>query len=234
LEINQKNTKMARRLELLRHLSNLPGWRTSKRYIIFESDDWGAIRMASNEVYMRLKSKGLKPHDDDEDRYLSNDCLASEEDLYSLFSVLVKFRDTLGNHPVFTAFALPANPDFEKIAENRFQNYFYEPFTKTLKRYGKTHENSFSMWKEGIKKKIFIPQFHGREHLNVVSWLKALRMNEIDTVNSFYEQVYGITPRTPVNHITYQSAFNIETLDELQYLKEVISEGLLLFEELFN
>ena len=34
----------------LRNLSNLPGWRTSRKIVVIESDDWGTIRMPSNKA----------------------------------------------------------------------------------------------------------------------------------------------------------------------------------------
>lgn len=43
-----------------------------------------------------------------------------------------------------------ANPEFDKIRENNFKKYYYEPFTKTLKRNPST-ENSFKMWEDDIK-----------------------------------------------------------------------------------
>ena len=40
---------------LLRNLSNLPGWRTRRHIVVIESDDWGSIRMASHESFRRLR-----------------------------------------------------------------------------------------------------------------------------------------------------------------------------------
>ncbi len=218
---------------ITRNLSNLPGWRTSRKLIIIESDDWGAIRMSSRDAYDRLFSKGIKPSDQDEERYLRNDSLASESDLANLFDVLHSVKDSTGRPAVFTAVAVVANPDFNKIREAGYKSYFYEPFNVSLQRYP-NHTNSFERWKQGIREKIFVPQFHGREHLNVQNWLKALQLNNSDTHSAFYEQVYGITPRDPINRISYQAAFDIMHIDEIDYQKSVISEGLDLFEKLFG
>ncbi|NTW32234.1 MAG: hypothetical protein HGB12_06370 [Bacteroidetes bacterium] len=34
--------------------SNIPGWRTDRKILVIESDDWGSIRMPSKETYSGL------------------------------------------------------------------------------------------------------------------------------------------------------------------------------------
>lgn len=36
------------------NIINAIGWRTNKKYLIIESDDWGAVRMPLREVYNHL------------------------------------------------------------------------------------------------------------------------------------------------------------------------------------
>ena len=62
-----------------------------------------------------------------------NDSLASEDDLNVLFSLISDFKDNFGNHPKLTFNMVVANPDFKKIKESGFKQYYYEPFTETLK-----------------------------------------------------------------------------------------------------
>lgn len=57
---------------------------------------------------------------------------------------------------MITANCAVANPDFDKIEASGYQNYYYEPFTETLKKYPE-HQRSFELWQEGIKEKIFSP-----------------------------------------------------------------------------
>ena len=217
----------------LRNISNIPGNSIDRKIVVIESDDWGAVRMASKDAYDRLLEIGIKPSSADEARYLENDALASEKDLVSLFDVLSSVKDKNRNSPLFTVVGLVANPDFDKIRECNFEKYYYEPFTVTLNRYPE-HSKSFGLWKEGIANRLFMPQFHGREHLNVSSWLKALRYGNFDTLGAFNNRVYGITPRQPINNISYQAAFDIDELKEIEYQKSIINEGLELFEQLFG
>ncbi|NEW85325.1 MAG: polysaccharide (de)acetylase [Mariniphaga sp.] len=224
---------MTKKEILIKNLSNIPGWRTKRKIVVIESDDWGAIRMSSKQNLDQLSKQGVKPCSDDEARYLQNDSLASENDLIGLFEVLTSAKDRQNRNAVFNAVAVVANPDFDKIRENGFQKYEYEPFNETLKRYPE-HGNSFALWQEGIANQLFIPQFHGREHLNVTSWMKALQVGDKDTLAAFDLRVYGITPRNPINSISYQAAFDFVDIKELEYQKSVLTEGLILFEKLFG
>lgn len=72
--------------------------------------------------------------DKQEERYNRTDTLATLEDLEALFDTLRKFDYKNGHNPVFTVISLVANPDFNKISEDRFLRYHYEPFMDTLRR----------------------------------------------------------------------------------------------------
>lgn len=217
-----------------RHLANLPGWCTDRKIVVIESDDWGSIGVSDLAILERFRQKGIVPIDEDEARYIQNDTLASEDDLSRLFEVLQQVKDIHGNTAVFTAVAVVANPNFEKIKADDFQNYYYEPFTTSLERFGTGHNRSFELWKEGIQTGLFVPEFHGREHLNVSSWMRALKLGKTDTHWAFEQAFYGITDRKPINHVAYRAAFDIDEPTELTYLNEVISSGLNLFQQLFG
>ncbi len=197
--------------------------------MVIESDDWGSIRMPSERAYKELKLKGIDLDSVDSYRYDQNDTLASHEDLAGLFGALSKYKDKNGHHPVITAVSLVANPDFDKIKSGNFNEYYYEPFTETLKKYGR--ENAFDLWQEGIKTHLFVPQFHGREHLNVQVWMNALRANDPDARLAFDYNCWGFNNKHPYN-IFYQAAFDLNTPDELDQQHHIIADGLQLFEKL--
>ena len=211
------------------NLLNIPGWRTKRHIVVIESDDWGAIRMPSKEVYDKLLSEGYRV---DLNKYEKNDSLATEKDLTELFNVLSKYTDINGNHPVITANCAVANPDFEKIKESDFQNYYYEPFTETLKRYPAC-ENSFELWQQGMKEGLFKPQFHAREHLNVARWMHSLQNNDADTRHVFDYGIMGLFPKGENINNNYQVALD-NSRYKLQSLHEILSEGLNLFEKIFD
>ncbi len=215
-----------------RNLSNAPGKRIMRKVLIFESDDWGSIRMPSVDSFERLEKSGLDLRSIDAGRYNLNDTLATSHDLESLFEVLSSYKDINGNFTVFTPVCIVANPDFQKIMESNFREYVYEPFTETLERY-QGCEGSFELWKEGIEKKLFVPQMHGREHLNVSAWMKALQAGDNKTLLAFKEGMWGFVPDSYPD-VDYQAAFLLMDPDELKYQKNVIAEGLQLFEKLLG
>jgi hypothetical protein len=217
-----------------RNISNLPGWSSNRRIVIIESDDWGSIRMPSNTAFGFLEKSGLDLRSWDAERYNQNDTLATSSDLESLFGILSGIKDKSGNSAVFTAVSVMANPDFLKIKNSDFSEYFYEPFTDTLKKHPGC-ERSFDLWMEGIERKLFVPQMHGREHLNVIAWMRALKKGDPQTRLAFNEGVWGFVPdQNLLPNVDFQAAFLLIDQDELEYQKTVISNGLDLFEKLFG
>ena len=82
---------------------------------------------------------------------------------------------------------------------------------------------------------MFVPQFHGREHLNVTAWIKALKEALPKTRLAFDFGLYGInTIAISKSKIAYQAAFDIEDASEIKYLQSVIREGTDLFEKLMD
>lgn len=216
------------------NLRNIPGWRTKRHLIVFESDDWGSIRMPSNEAFSSLLKEGIDLLSDDGFRYNKYDSLATRDDLASLFDILSSVKDSTGRSAVLTPVAVVANPDFNKIRQSDFTEYFYEPFTETLNKYPGC-KNSFSLWTEGIKNRLFIPQFHGREHLNVKIWMRALRNGNVKAIQAFNNKMWGIsTANDPEIKVEFQAAFDLIDPEDLIYQKEVIVSGLNLFEKLFG
>ena len=211
-------------------LGNIPGWRTNRKLVVIESDDWGSIRMPSREVYDLLVSEGIPLQKATYNRY---DSLASEEDLSALFEVLNSFKDINGNPVKITANTIVTNPDFEKIEESGFSEYHYEKFTETLKKYP-SHQNSFSLWKEGMNAGVFRPQFHGREHIHVPRWMKALQQEDSVARKIFKYKMYDLSIGLERSESSFMEALQLDSEDEIIFQQKYISEGLKLFEEIFG
>jgi hypothetical protein len=221
---------------LLRNITKkgfaLLGWKTNRKLIVFTSDDWGSIRVESKEMREQLIANGFSM---DSNRFNRFDTLESNTDLELLFEVLLKHKDSKGNYPVFTALTNVANPDFDKIKENNFKEYFFELFTTTLKRYPK-HDRVEALYHEGIRKNIFVPEFHGREHLHAASWMKALRAQDTKTHQGFDAKFFFIEPSDLSLEFSqgFGPAFQLQSDQDVIEHKEVIVSGLSLFEQLFN
>lgn len=212
-----------------RNVLNIRGPRTKRRIVVIESDDWGTIRMSSKEAYTFFLKNGFPV---DKCPYNSNDALESNEDLEKLFEVLSSVKDSNNNPAIITANNITANPDFKKIKSDNFRNYHYEPFTDTLKKYSQ-HDRVYALYKEGISGKLFRPQFHGREHINLWNWLNALQKNDEDALLAFEKEMFSVSFRTKKNYPEeYLDAFG--SVGNLKEQHEIITDGLKLFESLWG
>ena len=210
------------------HLINYKGWSTKRKIVVFESDDWGAIRLPDITKIEEYRKRYPYP----KNPYLKYDSLASEDDLNVLFSLISDCKDNFGNHPKLTFNTVVANPDFKKIKESGFKQYYYEPFTETLKRFS-NHSQSFNLWKNAIDEKLMYPQFHGREHVNVPLWLEELRNGNQELLDAFDLGTWSV-PENKSSIINLQAS--LDWIDERpkEYQEGYINEGLSLFEKIFG
>ena len=213
-----------------KNLINIPGWRTNRKIIVIESDDWGCIRMPSKKTCQTLIHKGIIV--DKKDPW-NLDCLESKDDLDELFSIISSYKDNNANFPIFTFNTVMGNPDFEKIKESKFETFYHQHFFNSYKHYHGTDLQQ--TWKQGIQDKLIQPQFHAKEHLNVSLWLKDLRNGLKNTRIAFDQGFFGlVTETTSHTQVHYLAAYRAESSDELNYIKGAAIEGLDIFEKTFG
>jgi len=216
-----------------KNLVNIPGWRTKRKLLVIESDDWGSIAMPSIEIYNRLKKSGIPV---EVSPFSNTDTLESEEDLQALFDCLGEFKDFRGNHPCITADTIVANPDFEKIKNTKYEEFHFEPFPETYKKYP-GRENAIDVWKsEGLSKKMLWPQLHGREHLNPIEWLRVLKTgNEQEILlfenNTLFASSLHLESKRKMG---YLAAFDYDSIEELKSFEKVIDDAANIFESIFG
>lgn len=205
--------------------------RVGRHIVVFESDDWGSVRMPSLKALSRMKKHDV--YSVREKDYDSLDTLASNEDLELLAEALESVKGGDGRPAKMTLNTCVANPDFEKIKASDFREYYYEPFPETLKRYPH-HDRVFELWKEGIDHKVFRPQFHGREHLNAQKWMRYLKAGNKEALIGFNEGCYSVKIRNNVGYDHVLQTFGIDKEDECEFVRKSIQEGLDIFEQLFE
>ncbi|MCW3804147.1 hypothetical protein [Plebeiibacterium marinum] len=210
----------------IKGLYNLFGWSTSRKIVVIESDDWGSIRMPSIEVYNKFRQKGFDLTNSDYNRLDSLEC---NDDLSELLGVLDSYKDSIGNSAVITANMVVGNPDFRKIKESGFTEYHVEKVEETLSRYDH-HDRVLSLWKEGYSKHLFYPQFHAREHVNVVRWMDELNKRTKEILYSFENG----TTFSGKGDYSFMEVLDYNTPKDLHFMKESLKEGLNMFEELFG
>ncbi|KYP15121.1 hypothetical protein, partial [Flavihumibacter sp. CACIAM 22H1] len=210
---------------------NLKGWRTTRKLLVLESDDWGSIRMRNNAAYTKLLKQGYPV---DKGAFERFDQLESKQDLDALFGVLVKHRDANNRPAVFTANTILTNPDFEKIENSSFTEYHFELFTETYHRYHKDNE-IWNYWMNGISDKVFWPQYHGREHYNVSYWMERLRNGDRNVLDAFAVEMVGIPAKqagSAFNDLVVTASFRNE--GQLQKIAASFNEGAELFKQVFG
>lgn len=203
------------------------GQRVNEKIVLFESDDWGGIRMPSTQAYNRLINKGLPIQDDHFNRF---DSQASVDDLTALFEVLSKHQDRKGNCPCFTFNVTTGNPDFSKIQKHSYTKFFTEPFYDTVQR---SRPGALELWKEGIDGGLTFPQYHGREHVHQQRWLQKLESGDLQVRLAFEEGVFGIGSSTDKAEF-FMAACDYPSNQEWVCLQESIDEGLQIFESFFG
>ncbi|GAB3203711.1 hypothetical protein ABID22_002054 [Pontibacter aydingkolensis] len=214
-----------------KNISNIPGWSTSRKIIVFLVDDWGAVRIRNKAAWNALKNAGI---DVESSRFNRYDTLAGCDDLTSLFDILARVKDRTNRSAVFTAVAAVANPDFAKIRASDFQQYHYEAFTTTLQRYFSTNQASL-LWQQGIDQRLFVPEFHGREHLNVKFWFKSLMTGDKNIRTAFDYESIGIKASGKSDYKNgYMAAYDFESKEDIPELVKLSEKGIDIFKESFN
>ncbi len=136
-------------------------------------------------------------------------------------------------HFHFSPLVVVTNPNFKKISESDFSDYFFETIPETLHRqFG--NSRVWQLWKQGIETNVFMPQFHGREHLNVARWMKALQLEHKDTMTAFNYGFFGLPARHTFNEQGYMDSYAYLTQAERAKIIPAIKVGLELFETLFG
>jgi len=208
------------------------GWRCRRPIVVLESDDWGSIRMSSREDCDRLVAKGYAL----ERSPYSMDALETDADLDRLFDVLDSVRDSRGRPACLTANMLTANPDFARIRESGFAEYFYEPAAATLAR-SPERQGVARRYAEGLKRRLFVPQLHAREHVRWWQWIEALRTGSAEALTTFEMGMCGVPlAASREGHGFFAPPYqDVETLSGYGVnLEALIREGVELFEKQFG
>lgn len=172
-----------------RWTTNLLSWKSRRRLLVIESDDWGMIRMASREAFKRLQARGYAVH---ECPYNTFDTLEAADDLEALTDTLLGFRDQRQRPPVLTANMVMGSPDFAAIRDAGFREFHVTPVWETLPNHGR--ESAIAAYRQAREAGVLRPQLHGRDHVAVGRWLEALQRREQRFVDAFDEGMFTVHP----------------------------------------
>lgn len=213
-----------------KQLANSIGWKTNRKMVVFESDDWGSFRFKNKKYRDKFLSTGQK-HKCWMSYY---DAFESAADLQNLFEILMIIKDKNNHAAKFTFLMNPSNPDFKKIKEDNFQHFHKETFLETLDQ-RKDGQAIYKSYQKALKDYILEIGFHGREHLNVNQWMKDLQNNDKIAHLGFENKTWGFSKAyLPAYTKSYRSTFKIESYNEIDSLKTNINEGVALINKTFN
>lgn len=213
-----------------RNLTNAKGWRTNRKIIVFESDDWGSIRMPSKETHKKLKKTRIGST---LSLYDKLDSLERRDDFQNLLEIASEFKDYKNNSLVFTLNTVMQNPDFKKIKASGFEQFYGVPFFDSYQQY---HEEKLEdLWFKGMEDKLIKPQFHAREHLNEYLWLKDLRSGIENTRLAFDYDFFAIKTATSSKlRKHYLATYFSETEEEFKRVSIATKQGLDMFKKVFG
>jgi hypothetical protein len=220
---------MSLKQSILSNLKNIRGWRTNRKLVVFAVDDYGNVRLDSKQARDRMNQQGLKMHS----RFDAYDALETAEDLAELYSALESVKDKNGRSAVFTAFTLPCNINFELMEAEGFKCYRYEllPDTFSKQPNGRT---TWSLWKEGLQKRLIVAQFHGREHLNVRILEEKLKQQDHEVLTSLRNKSFCSITNSGYSTISYSAAFEFWDVKENESFHAILADGLRAFENVFE
>jgi hypothetical protein len=159
---------------ILRRLMLQAGWRSEEPAVVFESDDWGLIRHDCGS----LVEKYGPPID------WAREETEKEEDLDALFRCLSAEKDAHGRPACFTANFVMANPDPDAMRQENYRAYHDRSIREQLP------PALLETYREGIRSKVFYPQYHGRYSASPEAWLRDLRTGA-DGARFFLDAGFG-------------------------------------------
>lgn len=216
------------------NLKNSLGWKTKRKIVVFSVDDYGNVRLHSKEARANMDKAGLPIYS----RFDAFDTMETKEDLEKLYEVLDSVKDKNGRSAVFTAFALPCNINFEKVAEGNFQDFHKETlpetFAKLAKENPKAYNGAWEKWQEGMQKGFLKPQFHGREHLNLSIFNDKLKSKDEQMLIALQNKSYASIADDNYPTMSCYAPFDFWNTDENEEFKSVIIDGLQKFETVFG
>lgn len=215
------------------NIANIRGAAVGNRKIlVIESDDWGSIRVPSKMVHDKLNRVGANL---DVDPFTKYDGLERVEDLQKLFSVLKQYVDCKGNHPIVTPFYVMRNADFSAILNCEYRKFYDESFLCTYKKYGEDPEMVLKTIRKGINDRVFIPELHCLEHLNVYAWMRDLQNGNEDTRLACKNGMYGLgTNFRDDNLYGYMDAFHNRYEEQIKEYECMIKTAVCDFESIMG
>lgn len=154
----------------------LPARRRSKakfQAIAFHSDDWGYCGCVPDRTAYETLVQLFEKRSGRAGRVLAQSTLETPQDLERLFEVLEGHRDLHGRHPVFQSAYIVSNPDYAAIQASG-GTHFLDVALPQVPR-GWERGDIVAKAREGIRRGVWSPVFHGACHFHPGRWMRRLK-----------------------------------------------------------
>lgn len=216
------------------NIKNVVGWKTKRKIVVFLVDDYGNVRLASQQARENLNKAGY-PARGHFDEY---DTLETRRDLEMLYDVLSSVKGGDGKHACFTPFALPCNIDFERMKEEGYEKYQYELLPITYEKLSAidsdAYKGTWELWQEGLSRGLMRPQFHGREHLSVRFIEDLLKEKNEELLTQLHNKSFVSLTTKKNKTLNQMAAFGFWDFAENKELEPIIQDGLDAFEKVYG
>ena len=219
---------------ILNNIKNIWGWKTQRKILVLSVDDYGNVRLDSGKARQKMDDAGLLVRS----RFDAFDTMETKEDLEILYETLMSVKDKNGNNAKITAFALPCNIDFERMEIENYNDYYYELLPTTFKKLTAKDPNAYrgtwKLWKNGVDKGLLVPQYHGREHLNLKVFKEKLKNKDKEISVALKNRSYTSISNSGYKTINYTAAFDFWDPAENLVLSNILIDGINQFQNVFG
>jgi hypothetical protein len=126
-----------------------------------------------------------------------------------------------------------ANPDFANIEANNFEKYYYEHFLTTCSSYPNSDKVE-NLIKQGINNRLFLPELHGREHLNAPRWMRGLKADNKGLLLQFKHNSIGANSYNGIELPMHLGAFDPEFIEDDSEINLSLHEAAEMFHRTFG
>lgn len=204
-----------------------------EKLIAIESDDWGSLRVRNYQELESRVNKILGVFNLDAKRYNQNDTLESVNDIKNLTKILEKHKTVNNPNGVLINFiSVTHNPNFQKIKDEDYKNYYRESIADTYKRYDRGDVINTVL--DAIQKKLIHVEFHGTEHINFPLWIRDLQKNIESVRTAFDIEFWGFVNLNHQQHIDYQAAYELDREEDDAQFLDSLKAGINEFENIWG
>lgn len=213
------------------YLSNLPGWKTNKKIVVIESDDWGSERFPNIETIKKFAYNGYEVRKCGFSRF---DCLETNNDIIALLEIIENISLRYSKKIKISLLCNTSNPNLSLINPNDIHSY-KSISVFDMVSFDSNRNDIIKLQVEGYNKGYLDIQYHGRQHININRWMSSLVNKNTDAIFAFRNGVWGISKSYSKNEISdYRASYAINDINGIQTYTQDFKIGLEEFRNAFG